>query len=93
MILPPFLIRPVVAMIALTRSNQVALGGIVMTRRQWAAIGLYVTLILLCAGLLLTADFVGPVVRESLLPVAAEGFRTSLAAFVGALSVLVGANR
>jgi hypothetical protein len=61
-----------------------------MARRQWIAISFYIALILMCGGLLLISDFVGPAVRSSVLPVAAEGFRTALAAFVGALSVVMG---
>lgn len=68
-------------------------GRMAIARRQAIAIGLYLTVILFCAALLLVANFVDPAVRDSLLPIAADGFRTALAAFVGALSVLMGTNK
>jgi threonine/homoserine/homoserine lactone efflux protein len=64
-----------------------------MSIRQWIAVSLFMFLVLLCAGLFIVADFVGPSVRETLKTVAADGFKTALAALIGALSVLVGEKR
>jgi hypothetical protein len=64
-----------------------------MSTRQWIAVSLFLFLILFCAGLFVVADLVGPSVRETLKTVAADGFKTALAALIGALSVLVGEKR
>jgi hypothetical protein len=64
-----------------------------MNKRQRLAVMIYIALTLLCASMFVLAEFVGPSVRESLRPVAAEGFRTVLTAFIGALSVLMGSSK
>jgi hypothetical protein len=64
-----------------------------MNKRQQIAVMVYVALTLLCVLLFVMAEFVGPSVRETIRPVAAEGFRTVLTAFVGALSVLMGNSK
>jgi len=64
-----------------------------MNKRQQIAVTVYIALTLLCAAMFVMAEFVGPSVRESIRPVAAEGFRTVLTAFVGALSVLMGSSK
>lgn len=61
-----------------------------MSGLQKFALGVYLALLLLCVGLIVGAEFVGPTVRASLLPVAVEGFKLVLAALVGALSALLG---
>jgi hypothetical protein len=61
-----------------------------VTKGQRIIIAIYVGVLVLCAALLVAAEFVGPVTRQSLLPLASEGFKTVLAALVGALSTLLG---
>lgn len=62
----------------------------VMNTSQKFFLSLYILLLLLCAALMITADFLSPTVRASLLPISAEGFKTVLAALLGALSVMLG---
>ena len=64
-----------------------------MSTRQLIAVSMFMSLVLLCTGLFIVADFVGPSVRETLKTVAADGFKTALGALVGALSVLVGEKK
>ena len=64
-----------------------------MSTRQLIAVSMFMSLVLLCTGLFIVADFVGPSVRETLKTVAADGFKTALGALVVALSVLVGEKK
>jgi len=61
-----------------------------LTSSQKFLIGLYVFLLLLCVALIIVADFLSPTVREALLPISADGFKTVLGALLGAISVLLG---
>ena len=61
-----------------------------MSQQQRIALGIYVGLLVLCVGLMIGAEFLGPTVRASLLPVAVDGFKMVLAALVGAISALLG---
>lgn len=64
-----------------------------MTQVQKFAIALYVFLLLLCVFMVFAADLTGPLIRESLRTVSTEGFKTVLAALIGALSILLGGAR
>jgi hypothetical protein len=61
-----------------------------MTRVQKTALVIYGALLAACVCLIVLADFLGPVVRASLLPAATEGFKLVLAALIGALSTVLG---
>jgi hypothetical protein len=61
-----------------------------MSRAQCFFLGLYVFLLLLCVCLMVVSDSLSPTVRASLLPVSSDGFKTTLGALLGALSVLLG---
>jgi hypothetical protein len=61
-----------------------------MTSIQKAALAIYGALLATCIGLIILADFLGPTVRASLLPLATEGFKLVLAALIGAVSTLLG---
>jgi hypothetical protein len=61
-----------------------------VSQQQRIALGVYVGLLLLCVVLIVGAEFLGPTVRASLLPIAVEGFKMVLAALVGAISALLG---
>lgn len=70
----------------------VASAGVAMTYPQKMALAIFGGLLLLCAGLVIAADFLGPSVRSSLLPAATEGFKIVLGAMVGALSAILGVS-
>lgn len=57
---------------------------------QRSVIIIWIGLLFAFAILIIMADFVGPIVRSALLDVATEGFRITLPALVGALSVYYG---
>jgi hypothetical protein len=61
-----------------------------MTGIQKVALIIYASLLAVCVGLIVGAEFLGPTVRSSLLPVATEGFKLVLAALIGATSTLLG---
>jgi hypothetical protein len=61
-----------------------------MTSVQKAALAIYGVLLAACICLIILADFLGPTVRTSLLPVATEGFKLVLAALIGAVSTVFG---
>ena len=63
-----------------------------MTGQQKVALSIFGGLLILCGALIISADFMGPIVRSSLLPVASEGFKIILGAMVGALSAILGVN-
>lgn len=60
-----------------------------MNIAQVAIISIYLFVLILCAALIVGADFLGPSVRNSLLPVASEGFKVVIGALIGTLSALV----
>jgi hypothetical protein len=64
-----------------------------MTSVQKSALGVYGVLLLICVGLIVGADFLGPTVRTSVLPIATDGFKTVLGALIGAISTLLGVGR
>jgi len=74
----------------LAEATQGVKGGTAMSRQQKIALAIYINLLLLCVVLIVLAEFLGPAVRASLLPVAVEGFKIVLAALVGALSAMLG---
>lgn len=59
---------------------------------QKIVLAIFGALLILCAALIVAAEFLGPTVRSSLLPVASEGFKIVLGAMVGALSAIYGAG-
>jgi len=61
-----------------------------MSYGQKIALLTYLFLLLVCVGLMIGADFLGPTARASVLPAATEGFKIVLAAFVGAISAILG---
>lgn len=61
-----------------------------MNSVQKVALSIYFALLVICVALIICADFLGPTVRTSLLPVATEGFKVVLAALVGAVSAVLG---
>lgn len=64
-----------------------------MTGRQKQVLVVYGLLLLSCGALLLIANVLDPAARSVLLPTASDGFKTVLAAFVGALSAMLGDRR
>jgi hypothetical protein len=64
-----------------------------MVAQQKIVLAIFATLLILCGVLIVSAEFLGPTVRGSLLPVASEGFKVVLGAMVGALSAILGAGR
>lgn len=64
-----------------------------MSSAQWTILAIFLGLILLCSGLLIASQFLGPVTREQILPVASDGFKTVLGALVGALSAMLTGRR
>jgi len=53
-------------------------------------IALFFALLLLCVAMIVGSEFVGPTLREQMLPVALDGFKTVLGAIIGALSAIIG---
>jgi hypothetical protein len=65
-----------------------------MSDLQKIAISIGIGLLVICIALIILSDAVfGPVARAAVLPVATEGFKTVLAALVGAVSVMLGLAR
>ena len=64
-----------------------------MTAVQKSALIVYFVLLLLCVALIISAQFLDPVVRTSLLPIASDGFKIVLAALIGAVSAVLGGGR
>jgi hypothetical protein len=64
-----------------------------MSRGQTLVLGAYGALLLVCVALLLGAEFVGPSMRQTISPLAVEGFKTVLGAIVGSLSMLMGLKK
>jgi hypothetical protein len=64
-----------------------------MPPSQRSVIALYFALLLICVALMLGSNLLRPVVSETVLPLAGDGFKTVLGALVGALSVMVGERR
>jgi hypothetical protein len=64
-----------------------------MSAVQKSALFVYFVLLVTCIALIIGAEFVGPTVRSSLLPVATEGFKVVLAALVGAVSAVLGTGK
>ncbi len=64
-----------------------------MTSTQKLAVGIFLLLLFLCGGLLIAAEFLGPTVREALLPIAGDGFKVVIGALVGALSAILGVQK
>jgi hypothetical protein len=58
--------------------------------RTQAVLALFFALTLGCAALLVIADFLGPSIGAKLADVAAEGFKITVSALVGALSATLG---
>lgn len=52
------------------------------------AVSIYVFLLLLFAVMLFAAEHVGPTMRQTISPLAADALKTVLGALIGALSVL-----
>lgn len=63
-----------------------------MGRRQRNVMIVFFLLLVMCVGLMVAADFLGPASRASIAPVASEGFKVVLAAMVGALSATLGSK-
>jgi hypothetical protein len=61
-----------------------------VTTPQKVAICIYILLLLLCVGLLLFADRLGPTVQDTLIPTASEALKTVIGALIGAASMLMG---
>lgn len=61
-----------------------------MTATQRLCITLYFTLLVLTILLLIGANFMNPLVRESILPISSDAFKTVLGALLGSISVLLG---
>lgn len=61
-----------------------------MTRSQKQFLFAYALLLSLCVVLLGASQFMSPVVRGDVLPIAADGFKTVLGATIGALSAMIG---
>jgi hypothetical protein len=59
------------------------------TTQKWLLL-LYVCLLLSCATMIFASELLNPVVRQAILPIATDGFKTVLGALLGALSVLMG---
>jgi hypothetical protein len=64
-----------------------------MSTTQIVILAAYFVLLVLCVGMLVGAEFVGPTVRETMGPLASEGFKTVLGALVGSLSILLGGKK
>jgi hypothetical protein len=64
-----------------------------MSSVQKAALFVYFILLLICVALMIGAEFLGPTVRTSILPIATEGFKIVLAALVGAVSAILGTGK
>lgn len=62
-----------------------------MNSAQRTFLGAYLLLLFVCGGLLLLSEVFGPAVRQAVIPVASDGFKTTLGAVLGALSVMLGA--
>lgn len=65
----------------------------VMTGRQKQILVVYGLLLLSCGALLLISNALDPAARSILLPTASDGFKMVLAAFIGALSTMLGDRR
>ena len=63
--------------LAATEPDRSVLGGTMSGLQKWL-LGLYVGLLIFCAGMVLISEVLAPVVRQALLPVAADGFKTVL---------------
>ena len=61
-----------------------------MTKNQKLFLQAYGILLITCIILMLMANFLDPVTREVVLPVAADGFKIVLGALIGALSSMFG---
>ena len=64
-----------------------------MNATQRFSLGVFIGLLLLCASLMVGANFLGAITRESVLPIATDGFKTVLGALVGVLSTFLGGRR
>jgi hypothetical protein len=64
-----------------------------MTKTQKTALALYLFLLLLCLSSLVVADFLGPIMRDTIKSVAGDGFKLVLGAVIGALSAILGASK
>jgi hypothetical protein len=60
-----------------------------MTKAQRSFLWFYVGLLLLCAVLMLGAEAFGPITGQTVLPVAADGFKTTLGALLGSISIML----
>jgi len=61
-----------------------------MTQTQKVAIGIYGAILVCCVVLMLVSDSVGPSRGQGIFDLASEGFKTALAALIGAGSILMG---
>jgi hypothetical protein len=64
-----------------------------MTKAQRMFLYFYGSLLIICILLMLVAEAFGPVTGQTVLPVAADGFKTVLGALLGALSAMLGAQK
>jgi hypothetical protein len=63
-----------------------------MSKGQRQFLAAYSMLLLLCTGLIIASEFLGPSVRDTILPTASDGFKTVLGALLGAMSAMLGAR-
>lgn len=63
-----------------------------MTNRQLYFLVTYFILLIVCLGLLITADSLSFRSREIVMPIAADSFKLVLGAIIGALSTMLGAS-
>jgi hypothetical protein len=64
-----------------------------MTKMQRTFLYAYGCLLVICIVLMLAAEAFGPITGQTVLPIAADGFKTVLGALLGALSAMLGAER
>jgi hypothetical protein len=64
-----------------------------MSTAQMVVLGAYFVLLILCIGMFVGAEFAGPTMRETIGPLASEGFKTVLGALIGSLSILLGGKK
>jgi hypothetical protein len=69
------------------------LGEMPMTKPQKHFLYFYVGLLLVCIALMLMAEGFGPITGQTVLPIAADGFKTVLGALLGAISAMLGSQR
>ena len=64
-----------------------------MTKNQTRFLGAYGILLIICIVLMVSSEFLSPVIREAILPVASDGFKMVLGALIGAISSMLGTKK